>query len=136
MQERSEEQIISRLFELENGGQAERRTELTDERFLSLIHDPDRALAYVFQHGTDESEGAEVPPGTEFWEYSTLEEATSAYNQLLAESGRAGEVVEEDSDEGIGDSETDGAEVRDRYSASDEDLLIDTEEVEDTGEVS
>jgi hypothetical protein len=136
LQERSEEQIISRLFELENGGQAERRTELTDERFLSLIHDPDRALAYVFQHGTDESEGAEVPPGTEFWEYSTLEEATSAYNQLLAESGRAGEVVEEDSDEGIGDSETDGAEVRDRYSASDEDLLIDTEEVEDTGEVS
>ena len=136
MQERSEEQIISRLFELENGGQAERRTELTDERFLSLIHDPDRARAYVFQHGTDESEGAEVPPGTEFWEYSTLEEATSAYNQLLAESGRAGEVVEEDSDEGIGDSETDGAEVRDRYSASDEDLLIDAEEVEDSGEVS
>jgi len=136
LQERSEEQIISRLFELENGGQAERRTELTDERFLSLIHDPDRARAYVFQHGTDESEGAEVPPGTEFWEYSTLEEATSAYNQLLAESGRAGEVVEEDSDEGIGDSETDGAEVRDRYSASDEDLLIDAEEVEDSGEVS
>jgi hypothetical protein len=136
MQERSEEQIISRLFELENSGQAERRTELSDERYLSLIHDPDGARAYVFQHGTDETEGAEVPPGTEFWEYPTLEEATRAYNQLLAESGRAGEVVEEDSDEGIGDSETDGAEVRDRYSASDEDLLIDTEEVEDSGEVS
>ena len=136
MQERSEEQIISRLFELENGGQAERRTELSEERYLSLIHDPDRSVAYVFQHGTDETEGAEVPPGTEFWEYPTLDEATQAYNQLLAESGRAGEVVEVDSDEGIGDSGTDGAEVRDRYSASDEDLLIDTEEVEDSGEVS
>jgi hypothetical protein len=136
MQERSEEQIISRLFELENSGQAERRTELSNERYLSLIHDPDGSRAYVFQHGTDETEGAEVPPGTEFWEYSTLDEATSAYNQLLAESGRAGEVVEEDSDEGIGDSETDGAEVRDRYSASDEDLQIDTEEVQDSGEVS
>ena len=136
MQERSEEQIISRLFELENSGQAERRTELSEERYLSLIHDPDRSLAYVFQHGTDETEGAEVPPGTEFWEYPTLDEATQAYNQLLAESGRAGEVVEVDSDEGIGDSETDGAEVRDRYSASDEDVLIDTEEVEDSGEVS
>jgi hypothetical protein len=136
MQERSEEQIISRLFELENGGRAERRAELSDERFLSLIHDPDRALAYVFQHGTDESEGAEVPPGTEFWEYPTLEEASRAYDQLLAESGQAGELVEVDSEEEVGDSETDGAEVRDRYSASDEDLLIDTEEVEDSGEVS
>ena len=136
MQERSEEQIISRLFELENGGQAERRTELSDERYLSLINDPDRSRAYVFQHGLDETEGAEVPPGTEFWEYPTLDEATRAYDQLLAESGRAGEVVEVDSEEGIGDSETDGAEVRDRYSASDEDLLIDTEEVEDSGEVS
>ena len=136
MQEQSEEQIISRLFELENGGQAERRAELSDERFLSLIHDPDRARAYVFQHGTDETEGAEVPPGTEFWEYTTLEEATRAYDQLLAESGQAGELVEVDAEEGIGDSETDGAEVRDRYSASDEDLLIDTEEVEDSGEVS
>jgi hypothetical protein len=136
MQERSEEQIISRLFELENGGQAERRTELSEERYLSLINDPDRSRAYVFQHGMDETEGAEVPPGTEFWEYPTLDEATRAYDQLLAESGRAGEVVEVDSEEGIGDSETDGAEVRDRYSASDEDLLIDTEEVEDSGEVS
>jgi len=136
MQERSEEQIISRLFELENGGQAERRTELSEERYLSLINDPDRSRAYVFQHGMDETEGAEVPPGTEFWEYPTLDEAARAYDQLLAESGKAGEVVEVDSDEGIGDSETDGAEVRDRYSASDEDLLIDTEEVQDTGEVS
>jgi hypothetical protein len=136
LQERSEEQIISRLFELENGGEAERRAELSDQRFLSLIHDPDRARAYVFQHGTDESEGAEVPPGTEFWEYPTLEEAARAYDQLIAESGRAGELVEVDSEEEVGDSETDGAEVRDRYSASDEDLLIDTEEVEDSGEVS
>jgi hypothetical protein len=45
-------------------------------------------------------------------------------------------VVEEDSDEGIGDSETDGAEVRDRYSASDEDLQIEVQEVQDSGEVS
>src|ERR1700682_3711050 len=134
MQERSEEQIISRLFELENSGQAERRTELSEERYLSLIHDPDGDRAYVFQHGTDETEGAEVPSGTEFWEYATLDEASRAYDQLLAESGKAGEVVEVDSDEGIGDSETDGAEVRDRYSASDEDLQIESEEVEDSGD--
>jgi hypothetical protein len=134
MEERSEEQIISRLFELENRGEAERRAELSDERYLSLIHDPDRSRAYVFQHGTDETEGAEVPPGTEFWEYPTLEEASRAYDQLLAESGSISEVVEVDSDEGLGDSETDGAEVRDRYSASDEDPLIESEEAEDSGD--
>ena len=136
MQERSEEQIISRLFELENSGESERRTELSGERFLSLIHDPDTGRAYVFSHVLDETEGAEVPPGTEFWEYPTQDEAVRAYDQLLGESARAGEVVEEDSDEGIGDSETDGAEVRDRYSASDEDLLIEPDETEEPNAVS
>ena len=57
MQEQSEEQIISRLFELENGGQAERRAELSGERFISLIHDPDTGRAYVFSHSLDETEG-------------------------------------------------------------------------------
>jgi len=136
LQERSEEQIISRLFELENSGQAARRTELSEEQFLSLLQDPDDGRGYVLRHGTDETEGAEIPPGTEFWEYPTLDEASRAYDQLLAESGQAGEVVEEDSDEDLGDSETGGAEVRDRYSASDEDLLIDSEEVPDSSDAS
>jgi hypothetical protein len=136
MQERSEEQILSRLFELENTGQAARRTELSDAQFLSLIQDPDDGRGYVLRHGTDETEGAEIPPGTEFWEYPTFDEAGRAYDQLLAESGKAGEVVEEDSEEDLGDSETDGAEVRDRYSASDEDLLIEPDETGDSVEVS
>jgi hypothetical protein len=133
MQERSEEQIISRLFELENSGQAERRTELGGERFLSLIQDPDSGRAYVFSHGTDVTEGAEIPPGTEFWEYPTQDEAVRAYGQLLAES--SGDVVEEDSEEGIGDSESSGAEVRDRYSASDEDDLVNVESEESVDDV-
>jgi hypothetical protein len=136
MQERSEEQILSRLFELENSGQAARRTELSDQQFLSLIQDPDDGRGYVLRHGTDETEGAEIPPGTEFWEYPTFDEAGRAYDQLLAESGKAGEVVEEDSEEDLGDSETGGAEVRDRYSASDEDLQIEPDETGDSAEVS
>jgi hypothetical protein len=136
MQERSEEQIISRLFELENSGQSARRTELSDAQFLSLIQDPDDGRGYVLRHGTDETEGAEIPPGTEFWEYPTFDEAGRAYTQLLAESGKAGEVVEEDSQEDLGDSETSGAEVRDRYSASDEDLLIEPDETGDSVEAS
>jgi hypothetical protein len=126
--ETSEEQVISRLFELENDGRAAQRAELSGERFLSLIQDPDNGIGYVFQHGVDETEGAEVPEGTEFWEYPTWDEAERAYAQLLDEDRRAGELVETDSEEGLGDSETDGAEVRDRYSASDEDPLIEGED--------
>ena len=128
MEERSEEQVITRLFNLENDGQATQRAELTGERFISLIQDPNNGRAYVFQHGLDETEGAEVPPGTEFWEYPTLDEAARAYSQLLEEDRKAGELVATDSDEGIGDSETGGAEVRDRYSASDDDPLIENGE--------
>lgn len=124
MEEKSEEQVISRLFDLENDGQAAQRAELTGERFLSLIQDPVTGLGYVFRHGLDETEGAEVPAGTEFWEYPTWDEAERAYAQLLSEDKQAGELVETDSEEGLGDSETDGAEVRDRYSASDEDPQI------------
>lgn len=124
MEERSEEQVISRLFDLENGGQAAQRAELTGERFLSLIQDSANGLSYVFQHGLDETEGAEVPPGTEFWEYPTWDEAERAFAQLLDEDRKAGELIEVDSEDGLGDSDAGGAEVRDRYSASDEDPLI------------
>jgi len=121
MQERSEEQIISRLLELENSGQAERRAELSGERYIALIQDPETSGGYILQHGLDETEGAEVPEGTEFWDYETWDEARAA-----------GELVEDDTVEGIGDSETGGAEVRDRYSASDEDPLVAGDERQDT----
>jgi hypothetical protein len=128
MEERSEEQVMSRLFDLENSGQAAQRAELSGERFISLIQDPDNGRAYVFQHPLDETEGAEVPPGTEFWDYPTFDGAQHAYSQLLEEDRQAGELVEVDSEEGIGDSDAGGAEVRDRYSASDEDPLIENDE--------
>jgi hypothetical protein len=122
--QRSEEQIIDRLFALENEGMADRRAELTGERFLSLIHDPDSARAYVFQHGLDDTEGTEVPEGTEFWEYATVEQAERAYEQQLGDAREAGELIEEDSDEDLGDEEVDGAELRDVYSADDDDPLV------------
>src|SRR2546428_14133410 len=121
MEERSEEQVISRLFDLENGGLAAQRAELTGERFLSLIQDPDNGIGYIFQHGLDETEGAEVPPGTEYWEYDTWEEAQRAFAQLLDEDRRAGGLGGTDSAEGLGGSETGGAAGRDRYPASGQD---------------
>ena len=123
MQERSEEQIVSRLLELENEGQAERRALLTGERFLSLLHDPDNGRSYILRHGSDDTEGAEIPAGTEFFEYPQAEEAQRAFEQLLGESRQAGELVEDDSSEGIGDFETSGAEIPDLFADSDEDDL-------------
>lgn len=124
MQDRSEEQIISRLIELENEGQAERRVELTGERYLSLLQDPETGRAYVFRHGVDETEGAELPPDSEFFEYPTNDEAGRAFEQQLAESRSAGEVVEEDSTDDIGDFESAGAEVRDLFADESEDELV------------
>ncbi len=114
MQERSEEQILSRLLELENEGGAERRVQLTDERFLALIHDPDNGRSYVLKHGLDDTEGAEIPAESEFYEYATRDEAEQAFNQLTNEFGSGGEVVEVDSTEAIGDSEAAGAEIIDQ----------------------
>jgi hypothetical protein len=130
MQERSEEQIISRLLDLENDGQAERRAALTGERFMALINDPDNGRGYVLRHGVDDTEGAEIPPETEFWEYPSADEASVAFDQLMEAARRAGHLVEEDSTDDVGDSETGGAEVRDRYSDEDTDPLVSEGEME------
>lgn len=122
MQDRSENEIVSRLLELENEGEADRRVELTGERYLSLIHDPQNGRAYVFRHGVDDTEGADLPPDTEFFEYPDATEAERAFDQQLAESRAAGEVVEEDSTDDIGDFESEGAEMRDVFADTDDDL--------------
>jgi hypothetical protein len=122
-EDRSEEQIIARLLELENADQADRRVRLTGERYLSLLQDPDNGLSYVLRHGTDETEGAVIPADAEFYEYPSVDVARRAFNQLLRESRRAGELVEEDSTDDLGDFESDGAEIRDMYADSDEDEL-------------
>lgn len=124
MQESSENQVLARLLELETTGQAERRARLAGESYLVLVHDPDSGRSYVLRHGTDETEGAEIPPGTEFYEYATADESQRAYEQLLDESRRAGELVEEDSTDDIGDFESEGAEIRDLYADQDEDPLV------------
>lgn len=127
MQEHSEEQILSRLFELENGGQADRRVELEGERYLVLIHDPDSGRAYVLEHGADNTEGAEIPRGTDFYEYPSRDEAERAFAEMLQEAEQADAVVEEDSDGDQGDLETGGAEMRDVYSDVDTDPLVQPE---------
>lgn len=124
MQDRSEEQIISRLLELENDGQSDRRAELTGERYLTLLHDPENGRSYILRHGTDDTEGAEIPEGTEFYEYAQVDAAQQAYDRLLGEARQAGELVDEESTDDVGDFETSGAEVRDLFADESEDELV------------
>jgi hypothetical protein len=128
--EQLSEELIDRLLRIENEGEADRRAELTNERFLSLIHDPEDGHAYVLRHGLDDTEGAEVPGDVELWEYDEMREAEVAFAEMLAEARRAGELVDEDSEEDLGDTETAGAELHDVYSADDDDPLVRTEEDE------
>ena len=123
MQERSEEQIFSRLLELESTEQVERRVRLRGERYMSLLHDPDNGRSYILRHATDETEGAEIPEGSEFFEYRTEDEAGQAFDQLVDEARRTGRLVEEDSTDDLGDSASGGAEMRDVYADLDEDEL-------------
>ena len=123
MAERSEEQVVSRLLELENDEQADRRVRLRGARYLSLLHDPDNGRSYVFRHGTDETESTEIPEDTEFYEYPDADVAERAFDQMVAESRRAGQVVEEDSTDDLGDIESSGAELREVYADMDEDEL-------------
>jgi len=123
VEERSEEQVVSRLLELENTGQSERRARLRGERFLVLLHDPDIGRSYVLRHGVDDTEGAEIPEGTEFEEYRTADVAQQAFELALDEARRAGELVEDDSTDDEGDFESGGAEIRDLYADQDEDEL-------------
>jgi len=118
---------VARLVELENGEQSERRVRLSGERYLSLLQDPDDGRSYVFRHGVDETEGAGLPAGVEFFEYDTIDEARRAFEQLLDEARRLGHVVEEDSTDGLADFETSGAEIRDMYADVDEDELTQDE---------
>ena len=120
---RSENEIVSRLLELENDEQVERRVRLSGERYLSLLQDPDNGRSYVFRHGVDNFDGADVAPDTEFYEYPTIDVARSAFNQFLGEAKRAGTVIEEDSTDDLGDLESSGAEIRDLYADVDEDEL-------------
>lgn len=134
MQERSENQILSHLLELDNAGQAERRVRLVDESYLSLINDPETGRGFVLRHGLDGTEGAEIPAGSEFYEYPSVQQAQQAFENLLSESAAEGEVTEDDSTDDEGDFETSGAEIRDLYSDQDEDPLVHTGDLSEDDE--
>jgi hypothetical protein len=129
-QDDSDERLEAWLLELENQDLADRRAELTGDRWLSLIHDPRSSSVYIFRHGTDDTEGAEVPEDAEIWEYDSYEQAERAYAALLGEAAAGGELVDPDSEEEeLGDVETDGLEAEELYSDTDD--LDDEEETQD-----
>ena len=90
-----------------------------------MVLDADHNVALLNRKGCEILEVSEAEAQARIGE---LEAA-----QLLEEDSQAGELIETDSDEGLGDANEGGAEVRDRYSASDEDPLVGGGE-ETTGE--
>lgn len=133
MQREEDEELESRLYELETQDLADRRAELTGERWLSLIHDQLSSRAFVFRHGVEDTEGGGVPADAEVWEYPTFEEAEQAYAALLGEAAAEGELVDPDAeDEEPVDYDTEGAELQDLYSDEDtDDLVVGQDQPED-----
>ncbi|MBO0690516.1 MAG: hypothetical protein J2P40_13215 [Candidatus Dormibacteraeota bacterium] len=133
MQREDDEELASRLYELETQDLADRRAELTGDRWLSLIHDQVSSRAYVFRHGVEDTESGGVPADAEVWEYPTFEQAEQAYAALLGEAAAEGELVDPDAeDEEPVDYDAEGAELQDVYSDEDtDDLVVGQEQPED-----
>ncbi|HEX4215012.1 MAG TPA: hypothetical protein VIA06_16955 [Candidatus Dormibacteraeota bacterium] len=126
----SDERLEAWLLELENQDLADRRAELSGDRWLSLIHDPRASSVYIFRHGMDETEGAAVPADAEIWEFDSFERAERAYAALLGEAAAAGELVDPESEaEELGDVETDGLNAEELHADTDD--LDDEEETQD-----
>jgi hypothetical protein len=121
--ELSDQQIMTQLWEIENAGEADRRAELTGQRFLSLFLEKVDGHSHVFRHGLDDLDGFDTGDA-EFWEYETADEAGRVFLQMLNAARRAGHLVEEDSDSDIGDFETAGPEIRGTASDTDDPLVV------------
>ena len=121
--EMSDQQIVTQLWELENGEEADRRAELSGGQFLSLFKDKLNGHSYVFRHGIDATEGLDVADA-EFWEYDSGDEAERVFNQLLTQASRHGGLVDPDSDSEMGDIETAGPELRGTASDTTDELAV------------
>ncbi len=98
----SEQEVLTRLFELENDEEADRRARLTGDRYLSLFLGKVDGKSYVFLHGPA-ADGGFSTDNSEFYVYETSGEAEGTYDQMLGEFRESGNLVEEDSLEDLGD---------------------------------
>jgi hypothetical protein len=109
MDDRLDQRTLSRLWELENAEQMDRRVELTGQRYISLFLEKLDGRSYIFRHSAQEqNEGVSVGQDSEFWMYDTAEGAQLEFAQMVANARRAGHLVDTDDTDELGDAFTDG----------------------------
>ncbi len=107
--DRLDQQVLSRLWELESAGEADQRAELAGGQYLSLFLDTDDGQSYVFRHGSAEAnEDIEVGRESEVFAFPTAGNAHAAYEQMVNEASAEGSLVDPESDEELGDPAMEG----------------------------
>ncbi len=107
--DRLDQQVLSRLWELESAGEADQRAQLAGGQYLSLFLDTDDGQSYVFRHGSGEAnEDIEVGRESEVFAFRSGRNAQAAYDEMVNGASADGSLVDPESDEEVGDPETEG----------------------------
>lgn len=99
---------LAQLWHLEAQDRADRRAELAGERYVSLFLDVLGGKSYVFEHGAGDASDDLSVGDAEFERYDTRQQARIAYADRIREAREAGELVDVDSEDDIGDASVDG----------------------------
>jgi hypothetical protein len=106
--DRLDQRELAMLWRLENAGRADRRAQLRGERFLSLFLQAGNGRSYIFRHGLDAANEELDVGDAELFMYERPQDAQIEYERMLATARRAGTLVDADSEEELGDPETQG----------------------------
>jgi hypothetical protein len=106
--DRLDQRELAQLWHLENEGRADRRAELEGERFVSLFTDVLGGRSFVFEHGAEDAADDVSVGDAEFEQYDTAEQARIAYGERIREAREQGTLVDDSSEEDLGDAIVDG----------------------------
>jgi hypothetical protein len=106
--DRLDQRELAQLWHLENEGRADRRAELAGERFVSLFTDVLGGRSFVFEHGAEDATDDVSVGDAEFEEYENADQARIAFTDRLREAREEGALVDDSSEEDIGDAIVDG----------------------------
>ena len=106
--DRLDQRDLAQLWHLENQDRADRRAELTGERYVSLFVNVLGGRSYIFEHGIADAADDVSVGDADFERYETEHQARTAFADRLREAREAGELVDRSSEEDIGDASVDG----------------------------
>lgn len=107
--DRLDQRLLAQLWRLENDGDADRRVALTGDEYLSLFLDAGNGRSYILRHGSAEAnEEVEVGRESEAYEFEARHHAETAFEEMVREAADEGRLVEDASQDDLGDPATDG----------------------------